>query len=171
MDSENTLPIELEFIREESRSRAHENDAFRVFIRQFKSSEFDFILHRIADEITARVDCTACGNCCRELHPAVLEEEIPTIAEAKGISKEAFTEQFLNLSENREYHVLNHPPCVFLDGTVCSIYARRPVSCGGYPHLDVADQKFRIRRLMDQYGVCPIVYFTVELLKKELGFA
>lgn len=170
MESAGPLPLDLPRIRREARLRSHENEAFRLHIRQYKTAVFDPLVHRIAAEVSARIDCTQCGNCCRELHPAVQQEEVPRLAACKGMSPQAFEAAHLTLAESGEYHLLHQPPCLFLEGNRCSIYAQRPESCAGFPHLDVPDQKFRFRRLLDQYGRCPIVYYTVEGLKIALEF-
>jgi Fe-S-cluster containining protein len=87
--------------------------------------------------------CTSCGNCCKGPEPGwvVLDEaDILRMAEAKGLSPDAFGKKYLRRATYKGKSVisLTEKPvtrdCVFWeDGTGCSIYMSRPQQCRTWP--------------------------------------
>ena len=72
------------------------------------------------------------------------------------------------LSDLKQYY-LKQSPCHFFHDNKCNIYNERPQACEDYPHLHQPHFKYRINTTMDNYAVCPIVYYTIERLKVALG--
>ncbi len=59
-------------------------------------------------------------------------------------------------------------PCPLLDGTRCSCYSDRPRDCRSYPHLHEKDMTSRLIGVLENAGICPIVFSTLERLKAQL---
>jgi Fe-S-cluster containining protein len=150
--------------------KAAENQSFRNFIHALPSKQIDFTLDVIIPEVEKNIDCTQCGNCCRHLQPGLSGTEISTLATKKNMSDEDFKNQFTAQEKGTMIQYMTARPCVFLDHKICSIYESRPHSCKDFPYLDESRIKMYWKRVMEYYKICPIVFNTVELLKKEVGF-
>lgn len=138
-------------------------------LKAFSSKEVDEIFLPLAAAVTSQVDCTQCGNCCRHLEPGISEEEAGRLALQKGMPESAFRREFTCREPGSDTLYLNTLPCTFFDGRLCTIYENRPHSCRDFPHLSRGNIKFRIRSILHNYSLCPIVYNAVEALKQELN--
>lgn len=163
------IPIDLERIRLEAETKEDENAHFRDFLRRQDGDEIDRRVHRLDAEITPRVDCTACGNCCRSLiiHTERVEHE--RLAARMGMTPEAWEAAYVETSLGGST-VLNRIPCHFLSGTRCSVYEDRFSDCREFPHLHRDHFTERLFSTFMHYGNCPIIYTLVEALKVETGF-
>ncbi|MBX7241919.1 MAG: YkgJ family cysteine cluster protein [Bacteroidia bacterium] len=161
----------LVFIKQEARQKESENYTFRTFLKRFSAKEIDEKLHRIAKEETEATDCTQCGNCCKKLMASPEPKAIKALSVATGCdSPEAFKEKYLQLSVEDQVYFFRDSPCPLLKGNCCTQYEIRPQSCRDYPNLHKRDFIFRVLSVIGNYGICPIVYHSVERLKKETGF-
>ena len=89
--------------------------------------------------------CTKCGGkCCRGRQGYVWlsPEELKKIADAKGISQDAFARQYVRQVKGqlslKERIMNNEHFCCFLDPVdlYCTIYAYRPEQCRTFPFWD-----------------------------------
>lgn len=149
------------------KDKSIENIFFKKFLRDIPSAKVDEKIHRLNGEVSAKIDCLKCANCCKKLEPGLEEHEIETLALAKQQPAADFKQEYV--AYDGEALFLKTKPCMFLNGCACSIYAQRPAACAGYPHLDQRDMKFR-RSFWENYAICPIVFNVMEQLKAELGF-
>jgi Fe-S-cluster containining protein len=145
-----------------------ENKKFRKYLRNFSSAQIDPQVQRIYAEVSADIDCTQCGNCCKKLEPGLTHDEARELAACKGMKHEDFLAAHV-LQENDELAYLKAKPCFFLSQNKCSIYLQRPASCADYPHLNKANFKYN-RNVWINAEICPIVYNVLERLKIELVF-
>ena len=80
--------------------------------------------------------CTACGVCCtgEPGHVWLTPEEIQRIAKARGLSKWAFKQRFVNRIGKRLSlkEKANGDCCMLKDGK-CSIYEVKPLRCTTFP--------------------------------------
>ncbi len=150
--------------------KSAENQSFRNFIHALPSKQIDFTLDVIIPEVEKNIDCTQCGNCCRQLQPGLSEEEISGLSSIKNINVEDFKNQFTAREKGTMIQYMTARPCVFLNQNICSIYESRPHSCKDFPYIDESRIKMYWKRVMEYYKICPIVFNTIELLKKEVGF-
>jgi uncharacterized protein len=90
--------------------------------------------------------CTRCGGCCRPDSPdsnqvMVTAKDLHAISEVSGLSREDFCDPFpgavcvgkdLTCTFNWELR-RNGNGCIFLSGTLCTVYPARPWICRTYP--------------------------------------
>lgn len=157
----------IEELEKKASSKAIENIFFKKHLRNFSSEKVDDLVHQLDKEITPKIDCTQCGNCCKKLDPELSSEEIEKLAAVKNESPEQFKQNYV-LHDGKS-HFLKTKPCMFLMENKCSVYTSRPQACAGFPHLDLNDFKFR-NTFWSNYSLCPIVYNVIESLKEKTGF-
>ena len=154
-------------IRRYSKSKEEQNWRFRSFLKTYGSDEIDAIVHRLYREVSAEIDCRACGNCCKEILPLLDEGDMERLANGLGISIAELKEQYLVKDDDGKY-TFNSVPCPFLKNNVCSCYDYRPENCVSYPHIHKEGFVFRLMGVIDNCSVCPIVYNVYEQLKREV---
>lgn len=141
---------------------------FRKFLKQFSSKQLDPLVAQLYQKTAQEVDCLACGACCRSLEPELGPEDSMRLAKLESMSLDDFLEKRTDLS-HRGRRFLKARPCPYLEGNCCTVYSKRPASCQDYPHLDAPHFRFR-KQVWEQYRLCPIVFRTVEQLKRALDF-
>ena len=170
--SDMKVETDLKKIKETAKKKEDENWEFRSFLKGYdiEVEELDSIVHRLFEGICREIDCTACGNCCREISPVLEQEDIERLYRGLGISPENFKERFLVKDDKDcpEGFIFNKKPCPFLKGNLCSHYELRPEDCRSFPHLHKDEFVFRLIGIVQNYDVCPIVFNVYEKLKAEL---
>lgn len=153
--------------------KAGENLAFRRFLsnHHYPSGPFQII----AQGVQARVDCTACANCCRHGEVAVSAEDMAAIARHLGTTVAEVERLYLvGVAGAPAQHELRttEEGCVFLDGTLCLIYEARPKACREFPHVATGAHTLGSRRASQDRWValCPILFNAVEEYKRVTGF-
>ena len=164
------LELNINKIRRISEEKEEENYEFRVFLKGQDSNEVDAIVHELNKEITSQIDCTKCGNCCISLRPCVDDSEIKRLAKLDGISVAGFKSKFIGEDDFDHTKYLKDIPCKYLAGKTCSIYPERPEDCRSYPHTHKSHFTSRTLGMIENYGICPIVFNVFEQLKEELDF-
>lgn len=166
------VETDLKRIKETAEKKEDENWKFRTFLKGYdiEVEELDSIVHRLFKGVVREVDCTACGNCCKEISPVLGDEDIERLSRGLGISRKNFKEQFLveNDKKYSDRFIFNKRPCPFLKGNLCSHYELRPEACRSFPHLHKEEFVFRLIGVVENYAVCPIVFNVYEELKAEL---
>lgn len=147
---------------------SEENKKFRKHLRNFSSAQIDPQVQKLYAEVSAQIDCTQCGNCCRKLEPGLNLEETQRLAHCMGMPHDEFLHQQV-LNEGDEVFYLKAKPCIFLAEKKCSIYESRPASCADYPHLNKPNFKYN-RNVWVNAEICPIVFNLIEKLKPLFGF-
>lgn len=160
--------IDISKIKEISKNKMLENQNFKKVLSEFSSSEIDQKVFSIAAEVSENIDCLACANCCNKLEPELKKEEIAHLANLKGMETNDFAQAYVYSDEVEDIDFLKQKPCIFLAGNACTIYEDRPFSCADYPHLYKPYFKYRLKSILRNYELCPIVFHTVEELKIAL---
>ena len=166
------LPIEIDLAKIERLAiqRENENFAFRMFLKSHDDKDVDKIVHRLHREVTRRIDCLECGNCCNSLVPKVREEEIIYLAGLDNISVEEYTKEHLDEDKYEASLFLKVTPCRYLEGKSCTIYENRPKECREYPYTHRRGFNRRTLNMITNYAICPIVFNIMENLKIELEY-
>jgi Fe-S-cluster containining protein len=146
-----------------------ENYAFRAWLKSADSVALDARVHEISNRVSAAIDCTQCGNCCKTLVINVTRPEIETLGGALGMTTEAVKEKYIEESVQGACF-MNTMPCNFLSENKCTIYADRFTECRDFPHLHKPGFKQRLPGTLGHYGRCPIIYNVIEELKKETDY-
>ena len=170
--SDMKVETDLKKIKETAEKKEDENWEFRSFLKGYdiEVEELDSVVHRLYEGVYREIDCTACGNCCREISPVLEQEDIERLSRGLGISPENFRERFL-VKDEKDYSegfIFNKKPCPFLKVNLCSHYELRPEACRSFPHLHKEEFGFRLIGVVKNYDVCPIVFNVYEQLKAEL---
>ena len=85
-----------------------------VFWKWLKEDELDFKrFNKIVKEVTEKIDCTKCANCCKEISPVLSEEDIKRAAERLNIDREEFIKKYTKTDEDKEI-IFNNLPCPYL---------------------------------------------------------
>ena len=170
-DSEiNHLELNLEKIALLGEQNSEENIDFRTFLKGQDFKKVDRIVHRLDKEIKSQIDCQECGNCCESLRPCVTDKEIDKLSRIAKCSKSDFISQYTETDDLDDIKYLKDTPCKFLNNKSCSIYPDRPGDCKSYPHTQKPEFIARTLGMIDNYGICSIVFNLFERLKPELGF-
>lgn len=148
-----SLEVNLEKIATFAIESQKENREFSKFLSEQNSKSVDQIVHRLDREITPKIDCTTCGNCCRNLRPIATKEAM---------------EPFVKPENMNAFKYLKGFECKNLDCNKCTIYDERPNECREYPYLHRDQFVKRTSELLQNYEVCPIIFNVIEQLKTEL---
>jgi hypothetical protein len=132
------------------------------------------LLERIAARVTARFDCTACGNCCRRTRLEIGDSEIDAIARFLRMPPGEVRRRYTEPNPGGPGRLASQPAgeCVLLDGNLCLFYEVRPRACRDFPYLTTTATApgHRMPSIFARASYCPIVFNTLELLKAALGF-
>jgi len=164
------LILEIDRIKLLAKEKEADNWGFRSFLKScdIPSTRIDSITLRIYNQVVAGIDCTKCGNCCKEIAPVLKAPDIARLAEELNIPQADVMEKYLVKMEEEGCFTFNRKPCPFLKGTVCSVYGARPSDCRSYPHLDKKGVKTRSICIIKNCSICPIVFNVYEVLKSEI---
>lgn len=148
---------------------AAENVSFRAWLKfrsGFSDGEVDALVRQTADEVWARIDCLACGACCRALSIVLDDRDIVRLSRRLGLSAADFTRRYVQRDgpERR----LAAQPCLFLDGNACKVYEDRPTACRDFPYLHAEGFRDRMLGLIEYSLLCPVVLNALEVLKRRL---
>ncbi len=154
-------------------AKAAENLSFRRYL----SAHHQPIepLQNLAIQLESQIDCTACANCCRHSVVSVGHPEMEAIAGYLGEPYEDVVSHYTEPDpEAPAFRILrsNRDGCVFLDGSLCTIYEARPKACREFPHVTPGEHSLgaRLSSLCRWAPLCPIVYNALEAYKHALGY-
>ncbi|MBK7887211.1 MAG: YkgJ family cysteine cluster protein [Bacteroidetes bacterium] len=159
------MEINLSKIADAARFQQQELQILLKKVIAANAKEFDQIILPIAKDISTAIDCRLCANCCKVLEAGISPDELIKLAHLKGLSQEDFTNSEVSTEDNTKIQFLSKKPCIFLSCNLCTIYTSRPNACISFPDLERPLVKYRIRKIIAHYGICPIVFHTVEKLK------
>ena len=164
------LETDLSRIRELAARREDENWEFRAFVKRARLSpaRLDRLTQELYRDIAARIDCTACGNCCRALLPVLKPIDVQRLAARLHLTPEQFQAQYLKEDPDSDGWAFAAKPCVFLCDNRCTVYEDRPQVCRSYPYLQKRGFVYRSLRVQENLAICPIVFNVYEALKDEL---
>lgn len=115
----------------------------------------------------------ACANCCRVATTQITERDVERLARHLGLKTGEFLRTYtIQTADEGRILKRNENGCIFLNGTLCSIYESRPDTCRLFPHLVKGNGSLlsRMWHMPDRAVYCPIVFNTLEQFKTETGF-
>lgn len=134
-----------------------------LFLQYYKKNKkrlgkMDTIVQQLHDEVSGKIDCLTCANCCRSLGPAIYDKDIERMAKALRIKPSEVVSSYLRIDEDGDY-VFKSMPCPFLmNDNYCSIYESRPKACREYPHTDRKNFEQIYKLTVKNTSTCPIAY-------------
>jgi Fe-S-cluster containining protein len=164
------LELDLKKIKLLSEQNEEENWRFRSFLKFEDDPKIDQIVHRLYQEISQDIDCTQCGNCCRELKPLLTKKEFKLLANFINMPEDKFVEHYTEVDNTEKKLRLKETPCSFLKDNKCTVYECRPSDCRSFPHLHKREFTTRLINVLQSYSICPIVFNVYEHLKNEMRF-
>ena len=164
------LELNIETIAIIGEQKEKENYDFRAFLKGLDFEHVDKIVHRIDKDVRTQIDCKKCGNCCKTLRPCVTDSEIETLSQIDNLTQREFQSRFVEIDDFEGVKYLKNTPCKYLVDKSCSIYTNRPEDCKSYPHTQKDEFITRTLGMIENFGICPIVYNLFEQLKEELGY-
>jgi Fe-S-cluster containining protein len=162
-----TDPNEVQRLAKEAQD---ENWAFRAWIKSnadLDDEQLMSVVHWLAEDVTARIECKTCANCCQVLAPSLDEDDMQRLAQALDVDIHSLQATYLRQDKPGKWEL--PAPCPLLDGNLCHVYDARPKLCREYPHLHNDFRAHGITRINDTL-ICPIVYNVVEGMKVELDW-
>jgi len=163
------LQTNLVAILEISTQKEQENERFRGFLKYQNGEELDAKVHQLNEVVTPKIDCTACGNCCKSLMIVVDEKEADILSKHLNQTREVFDGKYVEQGNNGMM-IINQMPCHFLSGNMCTVYEHRFVGCREFPAMHLPNFKERLFTTFMHYERCPIIFNIVEGLKIGYGF-
>lgn len=129
-------------------------------------AKMDVIVHQLHEDISEKIDCLSCANCCKSLGPAIYDKDIERMAKALRIKPSEVVSSYLRVDEDGDY-VFKTMPCPFLmPDNYCSIYDSRPKACREYPHTDRKNFEQIYKLTVKNTATCPIAYEVLSGLIK-----
>ena len=163
------IETDLGKIQKLAKQNEKENWEFRSFLKGYYSSKkIDEIVHGLFQEVSSKIDCTKCGNCCKVMKPVLTPKDIENFSGGFRIPVAQFKKEHLTEHKDEEGVTFKTLPCPLLKDMLCAQYSYRPDACKSFPHLHKKDFVFRLMQIVENYSICPIVFNVYENLKDEL---
>ncbi len=158
-----------------AKEKEDENWDFRKFLKFYDDipeDEIDKLVFKIADRVWVGIDCVNCGRCCIQLKPVLSQKDQQRLASGLSITVEQLMERYLeyNNSDDEPGWQIKGTPCPFQKDSKCTVYEDRSDNCRDYPYLHKSNFNSRTWGMIERTFTCPIVFYVMEELKKELGF-
>ncbi|MEA1965613.1 MAG: YkgJ family cysteine cluster protein [Candidatus Aerophobetes bacterium] len=162
------IETDINEIRRIAKLKEDENWEFRSFLKGCDWGKIDVIVHKLYRNISSKIDCKTCGNCCKKVLPVLNQKDVEKLANGLKLSVDAFKDKYIVERENNEGITFNKKPCPFLNNNLCTQYKYRPEDCRSYPHLHKKDFSSRLINVIENTSICPIVFNVYEALKEEV---
>lgn len=159
----------LKELPELAKEKHIENKKYFAKLKKRTPKRLDLLMQDLHDKEFEKIDCLACGNCCKTSSPIFTDKDVQRISKHLKMKVVNFISQYLERDAD-DFLVLKTAPCTFLDlnDNTCFIYDVRPKACSEYPHTN--RKKFiQITDLtLKNIEICPATYNIIEALKKKL---
>lgn len=138
------------------------------YLSKLTKPGFDAKIHAWHDEVFLRIDCTECGNCCRNYGPRFRETDIKHMCKASGRDPKEFVRNYLEKDPDGTGYVLRELPCPFQNpDNTCSDYEVRTLSCREFPHTESRNIQKKLVGLALDSLYCPAAYLICEKIMAE----
>ncbi|MCK4762383.1 MAG: YkgJ family cysteine cluster protein [Candidatus Aminicenantes bacterium] len=157
-------------IKDLAQEKEGENWGFRSFIKsvEIPDNRLDKSIQRFFKQVSKKIDCRKCANCCKERRPVIDKEDVTNITRELKVTAAKFKKEYLKKQDNGDGFIFNRSPCPFLKDNICSIHNFRPRDCASYPDIYKSGFETRLISVIHNCSICPIVYNVFELLKEEI---
>jgi len=164
------IPQTLKQIKKLAKQREKENWDFWGYLKfcDIPNKKLDSLVHELYRKAKVIYDCTQCGNCCKEMAPILDGSDIKKLSSGLDLTVSCVKDRYLEKGESQGEWLFSEKPCFFLRGTICDCYEFRPKDCVEYPHLEKDEFIGRLMGVIDNYAICPRVYYVYEELKSKI---
>jgi Fe-S-cluster containining protein len=164
------IETDLACIERIARECSDANGAFRSFLKfgDLSPVAIDRTAHELYEEVSGRIDCTTCANCCKVARPVLGPSDVKRLVARLNLPARDFRDRYLKKNEDGAGWLFVSLPCPFLSDNRCTVYGDRPRECRSFPHLHKRDFTSRLIQVISNYSLCPIVFNVYESLKREL---
>jgi uncharacterized protein len=147
---------------------AEKQKVFKQFLQRAKKNDVLKLLPDLHEQVSNKIDCLQCANCCKNYSPRFKTPDIKRISKHLGMRESEFIETYLRVDEEGDY-VARSLPCPFLGAdNFCSIYEQRPSDCRRFPYTDEDVVIKRQSLTLKNSTFCPITYYVLEGLMEKL---
>ncbi|RPI62450.1 MAG: hypothetical protein EHM48_04045 [Planctomycetaceae bacterium] len=104
-------------VKDLAERKQNENFDLRSYLKmqdRLLEEEVAQLVADTANRILASFDCTACGNCCKELGRTVSQKEVEQLAAALAISEEEFRGRYLEVDADATEDECEHEMFVMI---------------------------------------------------------
>ncbi len=161
------METDLIRIKKLAKKKEDENWEFRTFLKGYDGQNLDSVVHKLVKKYTESIDCTTCGNCCKEIRPILKKNDINALSKSLNTTPAQFKKEYVQKDKDGD-EVFTQLPCPFLSDNKCSHYESRPADCKSFPHIHKKHFTTRLIGVMHNYSICPIVFNVYEELKNTL---
>ena len=88
------METDLNKIASLSKFNQDENWEFRIFLKGFDVQEIDSIVHEINQQVSSKIDCISCGNCCKIIQPVLNDKDIDQLSKSLKVKMKLITKEF-----------------------------------------------------------------------------
>ena len=163
------LRVSPENVKEYGEIKSEENFEFRMFLKHHADEDkLDEQFKTLHDTFFKIYDCTKCGNCCKELRPAITFNDVNRLSKHLGTSKKDLIDKYFIVEDGL---FMKNSPCDFLKDERCIINDYKPESCKKYPYTDEKDRLSSMWSIVNNAEICPVVYEIIEELKEIYNFS
>ena len=149
-----------------AKGRFGETKKFFKVLKKVKSARLDQLFSENHFRFSEEINCLECANCCKGTGPLLKDRDISRLSKSLRMKSKQFIDTYLKMDEEGDL-IFRDLPCPFIDrNNFCLTYEDRPAACRDYPHTDRHNIKKYLKPTLENYKICPIVYLTVEELKK-----
>ncbi len=130
-------------------------------------------LDGILAEVSAQIDCTACGRCCRQMGPPLDEADLIRLETGLNLDRATMQSRLLRpmwpgaAADDQVW--LLPDPCPLHDGRLCTVYEHRPQVCRDFPQAVGANPVERLQVWVEYARICPITFNTIERIALDNG--
>ena len=163
-------------LKELAKQKEDENWAFRKFLKFYddlSDEQIDKLVYDTADAVAANIECTSCGQCCKQLKPTLTAEDQQRLAKKLKVAVQQLQDTYLEYVKSDDEPAcwqIKKAPCSFLKDKKCTVYEARPQNCRDYPYLHEPGFSSRTMAMLERTFTCPIVFEVMEKLKEQLAF-
>jgi len=151
-----------------ARGRYGETKKFFKILKKEKSARLDLLFSENHIRFSNEINCLDCANCCRGTGPLLKDRDINRLSKSLRMKSKQFIDTYLQMDEEGDM-IFRDLPCPFIDNNnFCITYEDRPAACRDYPHTDRHNIKKYLKPTLENYKICPIVFLTIEELKKTI---
>lgn len=158
----------LQIVAQRSSEIDQNNDDFKAVLLSYTEEDVDGWFATLNTAVSAQIDCTSCGNCCKTLMINVDEKEAVALHQHLNMSRTDFEDTYIEKSLSGKM-LINAIPCHFLEHSKCNVYEHRFAGCKEFPGLQLPQVKARLFTIFMHYHRCPIIYSVIENMKIKLN--